>query len=139
MNLSVKEVAKRLNVSDRTIQKRCKLYNLKKKGTQYIISSEVFNKWLSDHKTNETNDTETTINEYELIEYFTAEEHEVFKTRLIEYPHLKKEIDYLKSQIEYLRKSLDKHQEQTDILLNSINNSLVVMRERNALEFKDKI
>lgn len=134
MDLTVKEAATRLKVSERLIQKRCKLILLTKIGNTYSIPAAIFNQWLNDQQTNENEQT----NEYEITEYFTAEEYEVFKSRLSEYPNLLKEIDYLKNQVEYLRKSLDRHSDQMELLLQSMNKSLGVMVQRNTIEWKEK-
>ena len=55
MLVSVKEASKRMNVTPRTIQIRCKQGNIKKIGNQYQITNETISKWIdADENKNET-------------------------------------------------------------------------------------
>jgi hypothetical protein len=55
MLVSVKEASKRMNVTPRMIQIRCKQGNIKKIGNQYQITNETISKWIdADENKNET-------------------------------------------------------------------------------------
>jgi predicted nucleic acid-binding protein len=62
--------------------------------------------------------------EFDVVEGFSTEEYNEFQKRLIEYPLLKKDL-------EYHRKSSEKHQQQMETILE-------LMRQRNMIEGRDK-
>lgn len=56
MLISVKEAAELLKTSERTIQLRCKRFNVKKIGNVYQLTNEIVNQWQTTTN-NETNRT----------------------------------------------------------------------------------
>lgn len=51
MLISVKEASKKLNVSERTIQLKCKQNRIVKIGNQYQITNDILNAWIYETKT----------------------------------------------------------------------------------------
>jgi hypothetical protein len=84
----------------------------------------------------EANKSEDVANEYR-TEYYTDTEYAEVQKRIIEYNLLQENIADLKNEVQYLRNSLDKQSEQMNILLNSFNNTIASIRERNAIEYKN--
>ena len=75
------------------------------------------------HRYDKNTDTSTT-QEYDVIEGFTKEEYQEFQKRLIEYPILRKDL-------EYHRESSKSHQRQMELILRNLE-------QRNFIEAKDK-
>lgn len=71
-----------------------------------------------------TNDNNTEMMSYDVVEGFTEEEYVEFKKRLIEYPRLKEDLEYHK-------RSAESHQRQMETILK-------IMYQRNLLEGGDK-
>lgn len=124
--MNIQQVAKKLEVHPRVLQQLCKRLGVQKVGNQYSISKEDF-KRLKRERTdpNKLNDKFVNL----ITETFTPEEYDKFRTRLIEWNTLQDRIGDLKNEIDYLRKSLDKHNDQMNLILASI-------RERNAIDYK---
>lgn len=157
--MTAKDVSMRLKINLRTTQRLCKEIGLVKYKNKYIVTEDDFerlkiaykkhqiayeyfseqiakaNDKTNDKQTNELSQNED--GESELItEYFTPEDYTEFQKRLIEYNILHERIGDLKNEVQYLRKSLDKQAEQMETLLNSFNNTIASIRERNAIEYK---
>ena len=127
--MTSKDVCKKLKMHPRVLQLICKRLNVPKQGNRYVISKAD----LKRIKENRTEQSETNTNFVEFVtEQFTPAEYEEFRKRLIEYATLQDRKGDLKNEIEYLRKSLDKQNEQTNLILATI-------RERNAIDYKDKL
>ena len=119
---TIKELADRLSVSTRTIERYLKaLYT--KENNKIIIPLDVANLLEVRHKYDNNPDTSTT-QEYDIIEGFTEEEYQEFQKRLIEYPMLRKDL-------EYHRESSKSHQRQMEMILRNL-------QQRNFIEAKDK-
>jgi hypothetical protein len=101
----IKEIAKILNVSDRTVERYLKSYFSLEKGT-YQVSEKMLEVLKLEYLESES-DT--------VVEQFTKEEYEEFHKRLVEYP-------FLKEQLEYHRKSIESHNRQMELILLSITN-----------------
>ena len=126
---TIKELSDRLNVSTRTVERYLKNLYTKEKN-RIMIPLDVV-ELLELRHNSDTTPTEVRQEEYDVIEGFTNEEYEEFKTRLIEYPALKEKVDYLLNDIEYHKKQIESHNRQMEIVLRN-------MEQRNFIEAKDK-
>lgn len=128
---TISDISTTFGVSERTAQRW--IENLvTKEGNKILISEDVLNLL----KTRHANDTETTSSDsdpqgYERVEYFTENEYQEFHRRLSEYPFLLDKIKYLLDDLDYHKRSVEKHQEQQKILIESIT-------QRNFIEAKEK-
>jgi len=52
MLVNTNDVAKRLKITNRAVQNKCKQYGLKKIGNQYQITEEIAEQWYRDAETN---------------------------------------------------------------------------------------
>lgn len=159
--MTAKEVSMRLQINLRTTQRLCKEIGLAKYNNKYIVTEadferlkiayrkhqlayEYYSEQLANanDKTNDKQTKELSQEEEEesdlITEYFTPEDYTEFQKRLIEYNILHERIADLKNEVQYLRKSLDKQAEQMETLLNSFNNTIASIRERNAIEYKNQ-
>lgn len=119
---TIKELADKLSVSTRTIERYLKsLYT--KENNKTIIPLDVVELLEVRHKSDINTDTSPT-QEYDVIEAFTNEEYQEFQKRLIEYPMLQKDL-------EYHRESAKSHQRQMELILRNLE-------QRNFIEAKDK-
>ena len=143
---SIQELAKRFNVSERTILRQIQTFldkfkNLYSKG--FEIPENVVNLIFSDKIQTNSDKVQTSLDndeneEFPFVEYFTADEYEEFKKRITEYPFLKEQIesskqhlDTMDKQIEYFRFSYNKQLEIHEKLIDTF-------RERNFIEAKEK-
>lgn len=133
MKYSTQEVAKILNVTDRTVRRYLSTY-ISFDNNRFEISEKMLEVLKNDYlgqsadsfrtEPGQTADVPGQEEEYDVIEGFTNEEYQEFQKRLIEHPILKKELEYHK-------KSAESHQRQMELILNNL-------RERNFIEAKDK-
>jgi predicted nucleic acid-binding Zn-ribbon protein len=139
----------------RTTQRLCKEIGLAKYNNKYIVTEADFERLkiaykkhqlayeyyseqiakANDKQANELSQDDEAENEL-ITEYFTPEDYTEFQKRLIEYTILHERIGDLKNEVQYLRTSLDKQAEQMNVLLNSFNNTIASIRERNAIDYK---
>ena len=157
--MTAKEVSMRLQINLRTTQRLCKEIGLAKYNNKYIVTEADFeslkiaykkhqlayeyyseqiakaNDKTNDKQANELSQDDEAENEL-ITEYFTPEDYTEFQKRLIEYTILHERIGDLKNEVQYLRTSLDKQAEQMNVLLNSFNNTIASIRERNAIDYK---
>lgn len=153
MLYTVQQAAKRLGLTPRAVQSKCRVYKINKKGRRYYIPERVIEDWEntpdqeSKRTANEneakTNEPQRSVNENDeiggnIIEEFTPEQYEKLQEVINQYPNLLERIQDYKNEIEYLRKSLDKRSEQMDILLSSLNKSIQAVQQTNYLQAKDK-
>lgn len=161
--MTVKEVSLKLKISLRTVQNYCQKLDVQKHRNRYVITltdlqnisalhyslkteleqlAEAIEKNRTKKETNasenEANESEDVANEYR-TEYYTDTEYAEVQKRIIEYNLLQENIADLKNEVQYLRNSLDKQSEQMNVLLNSFNNTIASIRERNAIEYKNTI
>jgi transposase len=123
-NYTIRDISTTLGVSERTIQRWLENLIIKDKN-KILIPQDILNILISRHKPDSiTTDHDTTIKEFERVEYFTEEEYQEFHKRLVEY-------DVLKEQLEYHRKSSESHNKQMELILN-------MMQQRNYIEAKEK-
>lgn len=108
----IKEVAKILNVSDRTVERYLKSYFSLENGA-YQVSE----KMLEVLKFEYIDDESDTV-----VEEFTKDDYMEFQKRLSEYPLLKERTESLLKDIEYHRKSIESHNRQMELILLSITN-----------------
>jgi len=159
--MNAKEVSLKLKISLRMVQNYCKQLNIHKHRNRYVITltdlqniselhyslkteleqlAEAIEKNRIKKETNESEieakNSEDIANEYR-TEYYTDTEYAEVQKRIIEYNKLNERIADLKNEVQYLRNSLDKQSEQMNILLNSFNNTIASIRERNAIEYKN--
>lgn len=161
--MNAKDVSLKLKINLRMVQMYCKQLNIPKHKRRYVITdadiprikdrheslkielqqlAEAIEKKLFEQETNtnekEANESEDVANEYR-TEYYTDTEYAEVQKRIIEYNKLNERIADLKNEVQYLRNSLDKQSEQMNVLLNSFNNTIASIRERNAIEYKNTI
>jgi hypothetical protein len=122
-----KEVAEILNVSDKSVRRYLNSYFFINNGA-YEISEKMLN-ILKTECLGQPSDTD--VQEFERVEYFTEDEYGEFHKRLSEYPFLLDKIKYLLDDLDYHKRSVEKHQEQQKILIESIT-------QRNFIEAKEK-
>ena len=128
------DIATTLNVSIRTAQRY--IENLINKDVSKIsFKKDVFDLIISRY----SNDTKTTLSDTEIItDYFTPDQYEEFKKRLIEYPMLKKHIEGLQNEIEYHKTQYQSlmhlHKEFIQMHQTALNNAT----QRNWIEAKEK-
>lgn len=132
------DIAATLNVSLRTAQRYIENLIIQENGKS-LIDKDIFELIISRH----TNDTQTTSEQQEyntdgITEFFSNEEYNEFRKRLIEYPTLKQMLksseDYiatLKNELDYHRNIYQKHLDIHGKLIESI-------KERNFIEAKEK-
>ncbi|WP_031429309.1 helix-turn-helix transcriptional regulator [Flavimarina sp. Hel_I_48] len=119
---TIKELADKLNVSTRTVERYLQgLYT--KENNKIVIPLDVVNLLEVRHKSDTNTDTSPT-QKYDVIEAFTNEEYQEFQKRLIEYPILQRDL-------EYHRESAKSHQRQMELILRNLE-------QRNFIEASDK-
>lgn len=116
---TIKELAELHSVSTRTIEKRLANLVLKVKNKIHI-PLDIVNLLESRHNIEQTPNKP----QFDIVEGFSNEEYQEFQKRLIEYPLLKKEL-------EYHRNSVLTHQRQMELILRNLE-------QRNFIEAKDK-
>jgi len=159
--MNAKDVSLKLKISLRMVQKYCNELNIHKHRNRFVITENDLQRIKDRHHSlkielqllaeaieknrnekeaneseNEANESEDVANEYR-TEYYTDTEYAEVQKRIIEYNKLNERIADLKNEVQYLRNSLDKQSEQMNVLLNSFNNTIASIRERNALEWKN--
>ncbi len=131
---TIEELAQVFEVSEKTITRKIRTildkFRQVGKGSQipYHIAKLIqeennYKDNLRQNKTNKDN--------FDHVEYFTDEEYQEFHKRLVEYPLLLDKVKILLNELEYHKKSIDKHQEQQRVLIESIT-------QRNFIEAKEK-
>ena len=118
-----KEVAEILNISDKSVRRYLISYFSIENGA-YKISQKMLDILKNEYLGQVTD--ESTI-----VEEFTKDEYKEFHKRLSEYPFLIEKINYLLDDLDYHKRSVEKHQEQQRVLINSIT-------QRNFIEAKEK-
>jgi transposase len=115
-----KEVAEILGVSDKSVRRYLNSYFSLNNGAYKVSEKMLYvlkNEYLGQS-------SDTSVQEFDRIEYFTEEEYQEFHKRLVEY-------DVLKEQLEYHKRSAESHNRQMEIILNT-------MQQRNYIEAKEK-
>lgn len=162
------ELANKLGVTSRTIQKTAKTLDIPKKKGQYSFdANEVYQ--IIFELTNDHERTETIVNEFTnephrtnephakfiieeveaepemIIEEFTPQEYEKLQEVIEEYKikrnevkHLLDQVSIYKNQLEYLKLSLDKKDAQMNSLISTFQKHLQATSERNHLDYLDK-
>nr|WP_298007129.1 hypothetical protein [uncultured Flavobacterium sp.] len=128
------DIATTLNVNIRTAQRYVENV-FTKENNKISFDKDVFDLIILRHG----NDNQTTTDDTEIItDYFTADEYEEFKKRLIEYPMLKKHIDSLQNELRYHKSQYENlmilHKEFMQLHHASLNN----ITQRNWIEVKEK-
>lgn len=122
-----KEIAEILEVSDKSVRRYLNSYFSINNGA-YEVSEKMLNvlktEYLGQPADNLRTESDTDVQEFDRVEYFTEEEYQEFHKRLVEY-------DILKEQLEYHRKSSESHNKQMELILN-------MMQQRNFIEAKEK-
>ena len=132
------DIATMLKVSKRTAQRYIENLVNQENG-KIIIKKDVLDLIITRHiNDNQTTETRHTNNNEGITEFFSNEEYEEFKKRLIEYPVLKEMLksseDYintLRNELNYHRSIYQKHLDIHGKLIDSI-------KERNFIEAKEK-
>jgi len=130
---TTKEVAKILQVSDRSVRRYLSDYisfngntlSVSKKMLE-VLKNESYGQGTDKARTGaDTSEVKDTSEiDYDIVEGFSNEEYQEFQKRLIEYPILNKDL-------EYHRKSAESHQRQMELILRNLE-------QRNFIEAKDK-
>ena len=118
-----KEVAEILNISDKSVRRYLISYFSIENGA-YKISQKMLDV-LKKEYLGQVSDEST------IVEEFTKDEYKEFHKRLSEYHFLIEKINYLLDDLDYHKRSVEKHQEQQRVLINSIT-------QRNFIEAKEK-
>jgi predicted transcriptional regulator len=126
------EASEKLGITTRAIQKKCKTNNVRKKDNKYLITDKLLEEW--NEQTNEYERTDVEL----IYEEFDVEQYNKLQEVIYNYPKLLDSIQDYRNQITYLKKSLDKKEEQMDVLINSINKSLQAIQQGQFLNAKDK-
>lgn len=134
MKYTTSDISATLGVSLRTAQRYLKELTAFENGKTFI-NKDVFDLIILRHGS----DNQTTADDTEIItDYFTAEDYEEFKKRLIEYPMLKKHIDSLQNELRYHKTQYENlmilHKEFMQLHHASLNN----ITQRNWIEVKEK-
>lgn len=108
----LKEIAKILNVSDRTVERYLKSYFSLENGA-YQVSEKMLEVLKLEHLEDDSDN---------IVEEFSKEDYIEFHKRLIEYPFLKERTESLLKDIEYHRKSMSSKERQMEMLLLAITN-----------------
>lgn len=127
------DIATTLNVNLRTAQRYIENLVTKEKNKSYF-EKDVFDLIIL----RQTNDKQTTDENEIITDYFTPEEYEEFRKRLIEYPMIKKHIDSLQTEIDYHKNQyqslMQLHKEFVQMHQTALNN----VTQRNWIEAKEK-
>ena len=115
-----KEVAEILGVSDKSVRRYLNSFFSLNNGA-YKVSEKMLNILKTGYL---GQSSDTSVQEFDRVEYFTEEEYQEFHKRLVEY-------DVLKEQLEYHKRSAESHNRQMEIILNT-------MQQRNYIEAKEK-
>jgi predicted secreted Zn-dependent protease len=134
---TIKELSDIYSVSTRTIVRHLEALILKEKNKVLIPYDvvkllEVRHNYdtsktevRQDYDTSKTPENEDeTESDFDIVEGFTVDEYQEFQKRLVEYPLIKKDL-------EYHRKSAKSHQRQMELILRNLE-------QRNFIEAKDK-
>jgi hypothetical protein len=134
---TIKELSDMYSVSTRTIVRHLEALILKEKNKVLIPYDvvkllEVRHNYdtsktevRQDYDTGNTPENEDeTESDFDIVEGFTMDEYQEFQKRLVEYPLIKKDL-------EYHRKSAKSHQRQMELILRNLE-------QRNFIEAKDK-
>jgi hypothetical protein len=134
---TIKELSDMYSVSTRTIVRHLEALVLKEKNKVLIPYDvvkllEVRHNYdtsktevRQDYDTGNTPENEDeTESDFDIVEGFTMDEYQEFQKRLVEYPLIKKDL-------EYHRKSAKSHQRQMELILRNLE-------QRNFIEAKDK-
>jgi hypothetical protein len=123
---TIKELSDMYSVSTRTIVRHLENLILKEKN-KVLVPLDVV-KLLEVRHNYDTSKTPEEVDEkeddYDILEGFTVDEYQEFQKRLIEYPLIKKDL-------EYHRKSARSHQRQMELILRNLE-------QRNFIEATDK-
>jgi DNA-binding MarR family transcriptional regulator len=134
---TIKELSDIYSVSTRTIVRHLDSLILKEKN-KILIPYDVVKllevrhnydtsktEVRQDYHTSKTPENEEeTESDFDIVEGFTMDEYQEFQKRLVEYPLIKKDL-------EYHRKSAKSHQRQMELILRNLE-------QRNFIEAKDK-
>lgn len=119
---TVPDIATTFGVSERTVQRWLESLIIKDKN-KILVPEDVLNLLKLRHSNDKiATSADTPLQEFERVEYFTEDEYQEFHKRLVEYPLLKK-------QLEYHRKSIDSHNRQMELLLLSVSNKKFIEEE----------
>ena len=128
---TISDIATTFGVSERTAQRWVETLVIKD-GNKILISQDVFELLTLRHKIDSlATSSDTDKEDFERVEYFTEDEYQEFHRRLSEYPFLLDKVKYLLDDLDYHKKSVEKHQEQQRVLIESIT-------QRNFIEAKEK-
>ena len=128
---TISDIATTFGVSERTAQRWVETLVIKD-GNKILISQDVFELLTLRHKNDSiATSSDTDKEDFERVEYFTEDEYQAFHRRLSEYPFLLDKVKYLLDDLDYHKKSVEKHQEQQRVLIESIT-------QRNFIEAKEK-
>lgn len=126
---TIQELADRMSVSTRTIERYLKALYIKE-SNKIIIPLDVVELLEVRHKSDTSptglrqDSDNSSAEQYDIVEGFTNEEYQEFQKRLIEYPNLKKDL-------EYHRRSAESHNKQMEMILQTL-------QQRNFIEAKEK-
>ena len=135
------EIAKKLQISDRTVRRRIeKLIN--NDGGRYEVSEEIFelikNMGTPPDESRTSPDANPAGNEFDHVEYFTDNEYHEFHKRLSEYPLLKEQLANSKDYLDTLKNELEYHKSAYLRQLDIHEKMIDSVKQRNFIEAKEK-
>jgi 16S rRNA C967 or C1407 C5-methylase (RsmB/RsmF family) len=117
---SVKDTSIKLNISTRSVQKRCKRDNVRKKDNKYLITDELVGQWMTETQPNEPRTNQT--NEPAL---------EVRRNNQLDI-----EVESLKRQIEELKKELSNYEIGENERIEVFSNEEYILFEQRLIEWR---
>lgn len=150
---SVRKVAIKLKTSIRTIQQLCKDLQIPKFRNKYLITDAIVQILAEKRNVNaeitqnvaeierryttKIDDSSDDSSDDIIMQPYTLDEYQEIQKRLIEYNQFTEKIADLKNEINYLRSSLDKQSDQMSRMLQTFDDTIKSIRERNAIDYKN--
>lgn len=137
----VKEIAKILNVSDKSVRRYLNSYFSINNGA-YEVSDKMLNVLKAEYLGQSADNLRTGEEPQEplkgnedfengRIEFFTEDEYQEFHKRLSEYPYLKERVNDILNELDYHKRAGESHNKQMEIILQTL-------QQRNYIEAKEK-
>ena len=134
---SVLDASKKLGISTRAVQKRCKKDNIRKKDNKYLITDLVLEKWSSEIQSNEPTSEPLNSGTQELIKKY-KEDIKTYEVLLEKYEVELEELDVARVVIKALRGELKLSKEDNRALQDELSDYDVADNERLELFTKEE-
>tara|TARA_R110002167_G_scaffold6463_1_gene29936 strand:- start:125 stop:802 length:678 start_codon:yes stop_codon:yes gene_type:complete len=126
---SVLDASKKLGISTRAVQKRCKKDNIRKKDNKYLITDLVLEKWSSEIQSNEPTSEPLNSGTQELIKKY-KEDIKTYEVLLEKYEVELEELDVARVVIKALRGELKLSKEDNRALQDELSQYDIADNER---------